>query len=245
MHVPGLPGSAPPRTRNRGTLQNLGQVVRTKRAPRTFPVPPLDGQAVAKGAVVRTFECLAKGCGKSLLDDLGRRAFGGHSARVTGARFYAGLGIELRRLAVFARCRSDIILHYVQDSALSRFTAECVVLLRKDSTEQISSDDHMERVHLSNRIVKIEQAIEQAAVQEQRLTSSIEQLTALGCPKFVRNETSGTWHKTAAADLRLRPADWYTFCGWRFSSVNFQLVEDFPSTSWWSSVVRGASLWCE
>ena len=63
---------------------------------------------------------------------------------MTGARFYAGLGIELRRLAVFARWRSDIVLHYVQDSALSRFTAECVVLLRKDLPEHISSDDHME-----------------------------------------------------------------------------------------------------
>ena len=128
--------------------------------PRDLPLfPSLDGQAVAKGAVVRTFECLAERCGKSLLDDLGRRAIGGHSARVTGARFYAGLGIELRRLAVFARWRSDIVLHYVQDSALLRFAAECVVLLRKDSPEQISSDDHMERVHIRSRIVKIEQAI--------------------------------------------------------------------------------------
>ena len=84
---------------------------------------------------------------------------------------------------------------------------------------------------LRSRIVKIEQAIEQAAVQERRLTSRIEQLTALGCPKHVRNKTSGTWHKTAAADLRLRPADWCTFCGWRFSSGNFQLVEEFLSNS--------------
>ena len=111
---------------------------------------------------------------------------------MTGARFYAGLGIELRRLAVFARWRSDIVLHYVQDSALSRFTAECEDLLREDSPEQISSDDHMERVQIRSRIVKIEQAIEQAAVQEQRLTNRIEQLTALGCPKCVRNQTSGT-----------------------------------------------------
>ena len=140
-----------------------------------------------------------------------------------------GLGIELRRLAVFARWRSDIVLHYVQDSALLRFTAECVVLLRKDSIEQISSDDHMERVHLSSRIVKIEQAIEQAAVQEQRLTSRIEQLTALSCPKFVRNETSGTWHKTAAAGLRLRPADWCTFCGWRFIQLGqFSIGRGLP-----------------
>ena len=100
--------------------------------PRDLPLfPSIDGQAVAKGSVVRTFECLAERCGKSLLDDLGRRAFGGHSARVTGAQFCAGT--ELRRLAVFARRRSDTVPHYAQDSALPRFTAECVVLLRKDS----------------------------------------------------------------------------------------------------------------
>ena len=132
---------------------------------------------------------------------------------------------------MFARWRSDIVLHYVQDGALSKFTTECLVLMRKDSTEQIMPDDHTERAHLRCRIVEIEQAIEQAAVQERRLTSRIEQLTALGCRKYVRKETSGTWHKTAAADLSLRPADWCTFCGWRFSSGNFQLVEEFPSDS--------------
>ena len=200
--------------------------------PRDLPLfPCIDGQTVSKGAVVRTFECPAGRCGKPMLDDLGRRAFGGHSARVTGARYYAGLGIELGKLAVFARCRSDIVLHYVQDSALSKFTTECLGLMRKDSTEQIMPDDHTERAHLRSRIVEIEQALEQAAVQERRLTSRIEQLTALGCPKYVRNETSGTWHKTAAADLSLRFADWCTFCGWRFSPGNYQLVEEFPSDS--------------
>ena len=110
---------------------------------------------------------------------------------------------------MFARWRSDIVLHYVQDSALSRFTTECLVLMRKDSIEQIMPDGHVEHAHLRSRIVEI----------------------ALGCPKYVRNETPGTWHKTAAADLSLRPADWCTFCGWRFSSGNFQLVEEFPSDS--------------
>ena len=103
MHVPGLFGGAlcPAHVTKEHfrTLANLfGPNV-----PQDLPLfPSLDGQAVAKGAVVRTFECLAERCGKSQLDDLGRRAFGGQSARVTGARFYAGLGIELRRLAVFA-----------------------------------------------------------------------------------------------------------------------------------------------
>ena len=64
----------------------------------------------------------------------------------------------------------------------------------------------LERVHIKSRIVKIEQAIEQAAVQEQRLTIGIEQFTAFGWPKYVRNETSGIRRKTAAVDLRLRPA---------------------------------------
>ena len=118
---------------------------------------------------------------------------------MTGARFYARLGVELRRLIVFARWRSDIVLHHVQDSALTRFTAECVDLLRRGTSEQISSDDLAENVQIKSRIVKIEQAIEQAIVQEQRLACKIEQLSAHGWPRYVRNETSGTWHKTAAA----------------------------------------------
>ena len=165
------------------------------------------------------------------MDDLGRRALGGHSARVIGAQFYAGLGIELRRLAVFARWQTDIVLHYVQDSTLSSFSADCAVLLCKHSPGQTSTDDKLERVQIRKRIHKIELAIEQAAIQEQQLSSRIEHLTAFGCPKYVRNESSGTWHKTDVADLRLGSADWSTFCGSRFSSSKFQLVNEFPSAS--------------
>ena len=121
--------------------------------PRDLPwFPFIDGQTVTKGAVVRTFEYLAGRSRKPMLDDLGRRDFGRHSVRVTGARFYAGLGIELGKLAVFARWRSDIVLHYVQDSALLKFTSECLGLMRKDSTEQIMPEDHTERAHLRSRI---------------------------------------------------------------------------------------------
>ena len=162
--------------------------------PRDLPsFPSLDGQTVTKGAVVRTFEYLAGMCGKPMLDDLGRRAFGRHSARVTGSRFYAGLGIELCKLAVFALWRSDIVLHYVQDSALSKFTSECLSLMRKDSTEQIMPDDHTERAHLRSRIVEIEHAIEQAAGQERRLTSRIEQLACYPRLSQVRSKRH-IWH---------------------------------------------------
>ncbi|CAK9013877.1 unnamed protein product [Durusdinium trenchii] len=52
--------------------------------------------------------------------DNGARAYTGHSARVTGARFMAMHNIELWRIQLFGRWGSDVFLHYIQDAPVAQ-----------------------------------------------------------------------------------------------------------------------------
>ena len=64
--------------------------------PLDFPLfPDMCGAVITKKAMVDTITALAVSTGAEALDGQGRNAFGGHSCRVSGARFLAGLGLEL------------------------------------------------------------------------------------------------------------------------------------------------------
>jgi hypothetical protein len=65
--------------------------------------PDILGRFVPNERVVKTYEFLAGLIGEPLVHDLGRIRSGGHSARVSGARYLASIGLELFKLAVPAR----------------------------------------------------------------------------------------------------------------------------------------------
>ena len=65
--------------------------------------PDVCGDIVSKTAMVATITILAGRTGAATTDAHGRNTFGGHSCRVSGAKFLAGLGLELYKLALLAR----------------------------------------------------------------------------------------------------------------------------------------------
>ena len=52
----------------------------------------------------------------------GQGAIGGHTARVSGARFLAGIGLELALIQLLARWASGVIVDYVRDAPLIALT---------------------------------------------------------------------------------------------------------------------------
>ena len=73
--------------------------------------------------MVATFEALASKRGRPLSDSLGRRAYGGHSAQVTGAQLLSCLAAEISKLSLLGRWKSDVVLRYVGEAPLARLTA--------------------------------------------------------------------------------------------------------------------------
>ena len=71
-----------------------------------------------------TFEALAIRCYQPLLSPTRLRLFGGHSARVTGARALAASGLDIDEVSIFSRHSGDTILRYLGDAPLDTVTSE-------------------------------------------------------------------------------------------------------------------------
>ncbi|CAK9008890.1 Hypothetical protein SCF082_LOCUS10063 [Durusdinium trenchii] len=88
--------------------------------PEQLLFPAKDGLESTKKGWADTFEAIAKRLQLPTVHDNGARAYTGHSARVTGARFMAMRNIELWRIQLFGRWGSDVFLHYIQDAPVAQ-----------------------------------------------------------------------------------------------------------------------------
>lgn len=103
------------------SLPRLGRTVRqTVSGTRPTRFPAEDGQSSTNKGWADTFEAIAKILGLPLVHENGARAYTGHSARVSGARFMASHDIELWRVQLFGRWGSQVFLHYIQDAPLAQ-----------------------------------------------------------------------------------------------------------------------------
>ena len=84
--------------------------------------PTLAGEVVEKDKVVDTIEAVAQLLRIPIRSSDGDRRFGGHSFRVTGARYLASRGMPLHTIQLHARWSSDVIARYVADTPLDRLT---------------------------------------------------------------------------------------------------------------------------
>ena len=188
--------------------------------PEDLPLfPSSTGSPLTKALVVDVFEHLARKVGQKTEDDLGRRAYGGHSARVSGAKFYAALGVELWRLAVFARWQSDIVLHYVGDATLDTFSKDCGGLLANKAADSRACS-------LEQRLVIIEHALRDAQGQEQARLDALAASVPERSAKRVRNRASGRCHQVLLARMNVNASLWTTVCGWSFGCVDHEFIDE-------------------
>ena len=89
-----------------------------------FPLFPNEkGEFVAKDLVVKSFKAVASGLNLPVHTPEGYELWGGHSLRVTGARWLASRGVALLTIQVLARWSSDVVLRYVAETPLQSLTA--------------------------------------------------------------------------------------------------------------------------
>jgi len=85
--------------------------------------PDAHGQPITKQAAIDTIEALARALNRPLVDSLGRRAFGGHSLRVSGAQYLAAVGVPVHLIQLLGRWASDTVLQYVREAPLLHLSA--------------------------------------------------------------------------------------------------------------------------
>ena len=176
----------------------------------------------------------------------GQKTIGGHTARVSGARFLAGLGLELSLIQLLARWCSSVVLEYVRDAPLIALTSttrgkltlatergsqsivqswrhddikQHVQALERAIDEIKGSDKHIEAVKVSGMEVHAD------AVPVKRSFKSIDDLVGIRSRKYKRVHLADP-----TPGLDCPPSSWITLgCAWRFGFADHDRV--LPSSA--------------
>ena len=212
-----------------------------------FPLfPDTSGHQMKKLKVVEAFEALATTLSLPLITN-GVRNFGGHSTRVSGSQFWAGLGIETAKIAIFARWAGPTIFRYVADAPLKVITADVRrLLLKACSTSSTSSqaDDTF-----SDRLKTLERSL--ASLVDQAAASDVATLPALRdtapsatqaicdlpvSPEYVSNDASLKVHEVWFRDDD--PSVARARCGWKYRTSAHTFSRNIAMVAWFNMCDR-------
>jgi hypothetical protein len=202
--------------------------------PADLPLFPLwDGGPYSKEQVVAVYEHWASETGEPLIDAMGRRRIGGHTARVSGARYLAGIGLEVFKLCVLARWASATVLRYVQLAPLKTITADVKRLLTGESLHRIVSDIKAELARGSRR--EIDANLQACMSRVESLSLQVNSL-ASGSPRFIQNALTKCIHGVSTCSLDDSVDTWRTHCGWLFGRSRHRLLRVIDSSVSWRSI---------
>jgi hypothetical protein len=181
---------------------------------------------VSKERVVKSFEQLAIRLGEPLVDDLGRNRFGGHSARVSGARFLANAGLELYKLAVLARWASPVLLRYVGEAPLKSITDDCKRLLAGHNLHDVLQDVLARQLGSTGALPNVRCEIPELIAEN---TTIIRVDEAIQPHKFLLNPATSIMHRAKDCVLAANPE--VTFlCGWCCHRSRCKSLRVFPDS---------------
>ena len=199
--------------------------------PSGFPLfPDATGKVVQKRCMVAAIERIVTALELPTKGQNGRRLYGGHTLRVSGARFWVGLGLEVYKVQVFARWGSDVILRYVADVPLVGITDQVLKLAdRKEDKAQSSSEFKALAAHVQGALDELQVLREAQERHVQDVSSRLSVLQSHEPPMFLRNMDSrtGAMHKVLFAGLGAHWSAWRSFCGWRFGRANYEFQGSF------------------
>ena len=179
----------------------------------------MTGAMATKQSAVLTFEQIGVLCGQPLLSEHGLRLFGGHTPRVTGARFYARAGLEVNKIRILARHAGDTILRYVRDAPLATIRADLGMATRIQQVSTSNGPDPKIAEH-KRRITTVEATVAGLARTIDGHVGELAHLTAASRTSpvgdFVQNCTTATVHQASTTTTgRAR-------CGWAFDGSTYR-----------------------
>ena len=210
--------------------------------------PDLAGEVCSTAAVVEAVEQLATALGLPLIGPDGRRAFGGHVCRVSGAIHLADVGVEIRAMMLLARWEGEVVMRYARDSPLRNLigkylqrTSAVNVIPSSSETPAIAdmttiaccevatpnSDVAFKALKLNAKVAECEAMDLELLVSD--LSHSVDALQRDNAPGYIVSDGgSGPIH-VVANNYRICHLDvWVTRCGWRYECSRHGRLTTIP-----------------
>ncbi len=182
--------------------------------------PTGTGGICSKEGIIKSLELHVGASGGAIALPCGRRKFGGHSFRVTGAQRLAAMGIELMVIMCLARWGSGVILRYVQEAPLAKLTDKFRLLSdtgeKQGDLDKLSFCIHSLVARLDSQGSGFE-ALRRELVEHSAKLAALEE-AAKGF-SFVVNSKSQVGHRVLCDGADLPPGSWRTRCGWHFANA--------------------------
>ena len=224
-----------------------------------FPTP--SGGVVAKAAMVKSIEEVASCLGLPLHDELNRPRFGGHTLRVTGARWLAALGLPLVSIQLLARWESETVRRYISEAPLRRLSVDYMAAAGDTHLRGCMSKSEEELNALKAKVKGLgdqlwkellelrakaqepqdaggdpedndEPPVPPAPVQPHGTGGSDNHLWIMSADTRQSRAQRLTAHlHELPGILSGDPATWRTMCGWSFGLARFTTVADRPEKS--------------
>ena len=169
---------------------------------------------------MESFEAVAARLGLEVASPAGQRLFGGHSLRVTGARWLAGLGLPLAVIQLNARWASDVIARYVGAAPLGTITAQYRCCVASRCLGQLLDTQHSALGDFGSELCRLKFSLAEALQGERELRALREACAPTGglrtAPPFVISSRR-TYHMVATRILDATPIfSWRAACGWQY-----------------------------
>ena len=187
--------------------------------------PTADGGLVSPETMLELIELLATMLGEDLYSKEGRRKYGKHSWRSTGAVFLAGIGVDLLKIQLMARWSSEVITHYSRLAPLKAITADFkrAVMERSGKSKSSSKAD----------VRSIKSAVDVAMA---KVTEEVKELDMLvrriqhetRPARYLRNRTTNKVHRILCGYEEAGPSA-ITHCGWKYAGQTVAVEQDAPT----------------
>ena len=188
--------------------------------------PRVDGQPATPEDMLAVIEQIARLYGEELVTADGRRKFGKHSWRSTGAVFMSSIGIEVFKVQLMARWASAVVTHYTRLAPLKAITDDFRKALVGRKVE-------MTKGQSAKKIKKLRKALDRSihtvAEEVKQLEDTIKMVEKkLIFKGYVINNDTGATHRVLTT-INERGSRANAFCGWKYAHKDFKLTEDAPT----------------
>ena len=199
------------------SCEQLDDMFKERAVDEALPLfPTSTGATAEKEKVVKLIELVACSLGLPVVSEEGRRLFGGHSLRVSGAQWITRMNVPLPLIQMMARWASDVIARYVADVPLSNISAIYRRACCAKDLEELVHESWESAAAARRELANMKDMFHADEIGSVSAPQAGAQAFPL-CPPCVLKCKGGRMHVVANRAVSALPSfEWRSRCGWKF-----------------------------